>query len=86
MTKCELVVMWITILVIVAMCVYPPYRESWHSLGGGWRTGYDWAWDCEEVGLGKLLVQCGVVAVVGGAIIFTMRQLRKSKQKDEGEA
>ena len=76
MSKRKLVVMWITILVLVAMCMMPSYKAG--------RT--IWAWELGTRGIVKLAVQCGLAAIAGGGVIFTMRRGRKNKQKsgDDG--
>ena len=64
MTKRQRVIIGIGVIIILAMCVYPPY-EGWSSIGP-----YSLIWNNSSVDVGKLAVQVFAVALLDAAVLF----------------
>ena len=92
LTWYEMIVLWGGIGTVVLMCLIPPwyyqsplwnaqfyshdagYSVIFHPPGGGpWESSI-------RLDIGRLALQCGVVALLTAAILFTMRQARKRKE------
>ena len=82
------IVLWLGVLIVVIMCLFPPWMEHyrWGPRSGTFRSsiGYecilspprpDPSNDLDEfyVDIPRLLLQCGVVALLTGAGMYTLR-------------
>lgn len=81
MNKRQLRAMWLTIGVIIAMCLFPP------SAGD-----FRWLWDTHRYYNGRyysnlavmqLLIQIFVVVLVGGGLIITLKDRHKIRESEE---
>ena len=75
MSKRQFIVMWVTIGVIVLMCLFPPWTRSGPS--GRQRTQYDSLLDPPRSGRldgSMLLVQIVPVVLIGGGLMLSLKE------------
>lgn len=84
MNKKQTVVMWVAILVIVVMCLYPPWAEVDRVKTLGWsliwlphKTSSGYVHTLAEIDFQRLYLQFAIVVLITGGLIVTLRTKKK---------
>lgn len=86
--KSQIAILWIGILLIVFMCLFPPFVSSSST---GYEHGYafllsdtisvDDGWREKEIkahiDLERLIVQCAIVSIITGGLFYTLKYKKK---------
>jgi len=84
-----LTLLWLGIIVIVLMCLYPPWvqisRLPSSNIKGTTPAGYAFLWQPPEISrysgiaidFPRLLLQCFIVAVITGGLLVTLKEKKK---------
>jgi hypothetical protein len=81
------IVLWIGIIIFFVMCLFPPYgyRKGHEDFGPLIDAGYTFFFlDFYHTIKGtKLLIQCGIVAIIIGALIYALKDRNKPQHVGE---
>lgn len=80
MNKRQIIVLWIGIIIIVLMGLFPPWMNVDPS-GGYYIKGYNFILDKPStfcrIDVPQLLVQWAMVAIIAGGLLVTLRDSKK---------
>jgi len=71
------VILWIGILLIVLICLFPPWLQPYPHANGSNFMGYYFLMfppdDGYQLDFGRLGLQCGIVAIITGGLLYTLK-------------
>ena len=71
MSKSQLKILWIGLVIFVLMGLFPP-KES-HDRGGSYADGYGFIFTVDDIAFSRLFVQWAIVAIITGGLIYSLK-------------